>query len=339
MSFFSTKIIALVLLVAASLNAFSADQAKPKRLAIGELKWAVPLSEGQLVTPEFSSQATLALRTMLNTKLQQTRKFEVLERESLEQIVQELSFMHDSGMVDEKKAVEWGKQAGVDHFILGTITQFTQVKKGGLFSGKIDLLLVVDLRLIDTETGATKAAESIETRINVGKAFDLGKATKLLKRQGGDVGRIAGDLNASGLDKHGENSGLGEQVNTLLRSSAEQIIIEIVAAVAPIQVLGVRGDEIYLNYGKGLLEKGQELDVFREHGEPLILEGKNYGRPQTKVGQIKIIQTHDDMSTAVPSDGLPGATFAKNDECILIHFDPEEQNQKKKKKKKGWFSR
>lgn len=84
----------------------------------------------------------------LTTRLYRTGKFEVIERQLLDKIVQEQKISL-SGMVDESSAVELGRILGVDAIATGTI-------------GDLGTSVKVNARLISAESGKLFSVASVE---------------------------------------------------------------------------------------------------------------------------------------------------------------------------------
>ncbi|MCH8298970.1 MAG: hypothetical protein IIC39_00305 [Candidatus Marinimicrobia bacterium] len=83
----------------------------------------------------------------LITKLYQTKKFKVIERQLLKKVMEE-QVLSLTGVIDTESAIELGKILGVDAICSGTITELAQS-------------LRVNARIIDTETGELIAVASI----------------------------------------------------------------------------------------------------------------------------------------------------------------------------------
>lgn len=306
-------------------------------VAIGDLTWAVPPNN----FIKNSSQAgpmINALRAMMTTTLHRTGEFRVIERDQLGQVLKEMEFMHDSGMVDPEKTVEWGRQSGVDYFIIGTVSQFSQVRTsrgvGNLFGKqKNELLMVVDLRMVSTETGELLATEQINTRYILSEGFKASGLLDMLGDTGGDIGKGAQFLDKHNAEGFGANHGLGNQLDGLLRDTATEIIRRIVGHLRPIRVVGISGKRIYLNYGKGLLKEGLVLEVYRPEGEGFVMDGKVYEPGLTHVGQIIITNVQEEISQATPVGDLDPSIFAKRDECKVV-----EKVEEPKRRKKGIFN-
>ena len=88
----------------------------------------------------------LNLSDMLVTKVINSGKFDVVERSQLDKIMEEKS-LAQSGVVEEKEALEVAKLAGADLVLIGT---------ANIGAGKIE----ADARIIDIKTGIAKCAMS-----------------------------------------------------------------------------------------------------------------------------------------------------------------------------------
>lgn len=84
----------------------------------------------------------------LTTRLYRTGKFEVIERQLLDKIIQEQKISL-SGIVDENSAVELGKILGVDAIATGTI-------------GDLGISVKINARLISAESGKLFSVASVE---------------------------------------------------------------------------------------------------------------------------------------------------------------------------------
>jgi len=139
---------------------------------------------------------------MLVTALVKSGKFVVIERQEIERIIHEQQF-GQSFMVTPESAPKVGQLLGAELFIVGSVTEFGQKESnisGGMsvFGGGLKTKqsrAVVDIRLINTNTGEIVASESEEgTESSTGIAVryedidfsnqdswndtDIGKATR-----------------------------------------------------------------------------------------------------------------------------------------------------------------
>lgn len=302
----------------------------PKRVTVGKLRWTVPNVGDQLLTNQDQIDSVLvSLRTMMTTALQKTMQFDVVDREGLSDLVEELSFMYDSGMVDPDKAVEWGKHAGADHLILGTVTQFTEIKSKKGFAGiggrSTRLMMVVDLRLVSTETGEILIAEEINSLVTLEKDFSMGVLLNSSRLGKDSLGYEGG---------FGTKYGLGQQLDLLLRSTAEQIIGKVVSAINPIEIIQLHNESPILNYGNGLLTKGMVLDVYRSQGDPIVISGKEFPAPKINIGQLIITESFPELSMTETIGNLRPEFLKVGDECRVASPADTAKAEKARKKRR-----
>lgn len=111
---------------------------------------------------------TSLLRDKLITALVKTRKFNVVERARLDKVLDEQQFS-DSGLVSKEHAVNLGKMLAADYLVMGSIsvvkvesyiekipyvTRYNRIHEG---------IIIVDMRVVETEKGRIVAAEKGET--------------------------------------------------------------------------------------------------------------------------------------------------------------------------------
>jgi curli biogenesis system outer membrane secretion channel CsgG len=108
------------------------------------------------------------------TEMIGTKKFSVINRESLEKIFEEknLSF---NGEVNEATAVKIGKLLGVDYLLTGTLTKYGLEGKpnGGLNAGTRKFVTTFKTQLINISTGKIiwsreESGESAPNKVSVG---------------------------------------------------------------------------------------------------------------------------------------------------------------------------
>ena len=98
----------------------------------------------------------------LNLELNNTRRFECIEREELQRIMDEHS-LNLTGMVDRATAAEIGRLSGVDYLVMGSVASLTAKSSGGMMhSGRSDsavglhknkVAATVYIKVVDVETG------------------------------------------------------------------------------------------------------------------------------------------------------------------------------------------
>lgn len=119
-------------------------------------------------TNQYSAQLTGAqLADYVVDELVNTGLFEVVEREKLSTVVNELGFS-GSGMVDPSSAAQMGRLLGAKYLLTGRVISLGSEEKSfsgyGITSRNTVLSLAVSVRVLDTETGSV--AFSTRTTVN-----------------------------------------------------------------------------------------------------------------------------------------------------------------------------
>lgn len=227
---------------------------------------------------DFENKTTFGQRQLgtsasdiLVTELAKSGKFIMVERDKLKALIseQELGL---SGAVDPATAAQMGRVLGVNAIITGSVSQF------GVTTGGSDYLItqskrqtaeaVVDIRVIDTETGQILLADS-------------GKGTAT--RKSGTVLGLG--------SRHGYDETLaGEALRAGIVKFTRNIISQINAKPWSCRIAEVDGRTIYLNAGaQSGLNIGTVLAVFRmgrEIRDPST--GLVIGRTENKIGELEV---------------------------------------------------
>ncbi len=168
---------------------------------------------------------------MLVTNIVRSGTYSVVERKQLEKILQEQNFSN-SDRANPATAAKIGKVLGVNAIVIGTITQFGfETKKtnvGGITSHfgvnlgnvgtqKSNATVVIDARMIDTETAEILAVAS-------GKGLSKRSGVNLLGAHAGNAGAV--DMNSSDFQETIIGEATRQAVDELTRqmeSQAEKI--------------------------------------------------------------------------------------------------------------------
>jgi curli biogenesis system outer membrane secretion channel CsgG len=224
------------------------------------------------------------LSDMLITALVETKKFVVIERSELDQILTEQG-LGMSGAVTPQSAAKVGQLLGVELMITGSVSEFGTTKKkvgGGLGKlggirlgvGKEKARAAVDLRLVNTSTGVIVGAEKAEGE----------ESTTSLDKVG-----------MQGIDFHNsstwDNTILGKAARKAIDKSVK-IIVKAMESV-PWQGKVIKGNPdgtLYMKPGsQGGVKSGMTFWVYRP-GEEIIDPdtGISLGSEEMKVGQIQV---------------------------------------------------
>jgi len=234
--------------------------------------------------------AELETGTLTNkfvTALVQTRKFDVVERSRVDELMDEMA-LGDSGVVDPTRAVEAGRVLGADYFLMGEVSVFTlttrvqHVKIADRWQRQEELTLIVDMRIVDTRTSRIVAAEQ-------------GEATYETRQMFRARPRADAPVEPATLD-------------AIQRQVVEGLVIEVIDAVYPIRIISVNSNGVVaINRGEGGgVDVGMELDVFTE-GEEMIDPdtGEVLGSMETKVARIRVSQVLAKFSKCSIVGGSP----------------------------------
>lgn len=236
-----------------------------------------------IVTPDTILQGTMESQTSLLTdelthQLVATRKFDVLERQRVDDLLREKEFQ-GSDYASPEEAPKLAKLLGADYFVLGRIDDMgaESVSKSIPYSSQVvtqqEGHLKLYLRVIDARTGRIVAAEKF-TQQSV-----LRKAVK------------------------GENIG-----SKLLAEAAAAMVGRIADTVFPLRVAQVDGSAIYLNRGADSsgLKVGDILSVLSA-GEAVTDQdtGEVLGNTETEVARATVTQVLPRFVKAETAGGTP----------------------------------
>jgi curli biogenesis system outer membrane secretion channel CsgG len=223
-----------------------------------------------------------SLDSQLVDRINATRKFDVVGRSDLSDIIKEQD-LGASGNVDAKTAAKAGKLTGAKYLLVTTVDDFQDYVEKATFEG--------------TGRSATKRVFRFSA---VGKIYDssTGKLLESANFQTGNDAfkQIQEERNYSVKD--GELS--DEMMVAVSRNLAEKIANHVADVIFPAKVLLKRDKEITINRGEGGgVAVGDTFNVFAL-GEELIDPDtkESLGREEAKVGKVKITQVNPKTSTA-----------------------------------------
>jgi curli biogenesis system outer membrane secretion channel CsgG len=255
------------------------------------------------MTSSVPSLNTSAFQAMVQTQLAETQKFQVIEREQLQQILGEKA-LGQAGITGNGESVTNGGIKGVDYLVYGTITKlgqqqsgvalgggalsrfgghFGRVMGGGFATSQNVVIMAVDLRITDAHNGEIRYVGTVQEQVSSGGATRVG---------GVAVGGQAAD-----------------PLSDVERLTAKAVVDQISTSIYPIKVITQEQDGSYvLNYGGSVLTAGDELAVYKT-GESFKDPdtGRVLGAEETQVGLLKVIATEDQFSKAKLVSGSAAA--------------------------------
>ena len=163
----SIRIVASLLLAAgAAMPAFAATDTAAGKPSIAVIEFKNETNAGW-----WGSGVGRDLAGMLSNELADTGSFRVVERQKIENVLEEQNLMA-SGRAKPSEAAQMGKLTGAQYMVMGTVTSYEENTKstgGGLsfrgisLGGKSESAYVaVDVRVVDTTTGEVVFTRTIE---------------------------------------------------------------------------------------------------------------------------------------------------------------------------------
>ncbi len=251
----------------------------PLRLAVGKFRIAcrVPF------TPRHGEER---LRDQLLVKLSHSNRFQLLERQQMEQLLDEKLF--DAVSSDRDLAPYLAELADADFFVLGSVDRFDVA----LQTRKIPYvdrmerdhygLVEASLRIVDVHDGKVVGAEKISIR-------EL----------------LPADEPVDSLTAY----------DALFDKMSEAMVTRLVQRIYPMKVLAVApGGTVYLNRGRdGGLNRGDRLGIYRPGQEMIDPDsGLSFGRMETKVAVVEIEEVEPFRSRAkIVEGGVQAGDIAK----------------------------
>lgn len=218
---------------------------------------SVVVTDGRTVLVGTVEDQTSLLSNELIHQLVATRKFDVLERARVDDLLKEKEFQ-ESDYASPEEAPKLAKLIGADYFVLGRIEDIDgkSIEKSMPYSTRTYLQqeahIDLYLRVIDARTGRIVAAEKFSS-----------EATLRDPKAGNNVGK------------------------QLIAKASQEMVNRIINSVFPLRVAKVEGTSLYLNRGNdGTLKVGDVLAVFSQ-GEAIVDQdnGETLGNTEAEVGR------------------------------------------------------
>jgi len=222
-----------------------------------------------------------AYDSQLIDRINATRKFEVVGRSDLKDILREQELAASGNVaVDDPNAANAGELAGAKYLLVATIDDFedtterivlTNLNRSGL---KRKIRLSTTAKIYDSTTGRLIESTNVRLEAKDDRMDDIG------------INRDSELTDVLLLD--------------VTRKASENIATQLADIVFPIRVLTKRNNQISINRGDGAgVEPGQVFDVYVQ-GELLVDPDTNevLGREEVRVGKARIISVQPKFSTA-----------------------------------------
>ena len=255
-------------------------------IVVGQLK----PSPRAKVSSFFTTERSRKMTNDLMFKLTATNRFNVLERQEVDQILDEKSFeaIASGGQIDPRLR----ELLGADYLIHGDIDEFyidTEIRDVPYMDEKETIATAVAVavfRIVDVHTGEVKAGDRVRISFKVDNADNL------------------------------------EPVEYRLQDEFSTTVVgQVLIRLFPIKVLGVAGDGVvFLNRGNDAgLKNGDIFDVMRP-GQALVDPdtGRSFGTAETKVATVKIVAVEESRTRATlvsGADALAGDIVRKQQDA------------------------
>jgi curli biogenesis system outer membrane secretion channel CsgG len=221
-----------------------------------------------------------SLDSQLLDRFNATRKFDVLARSDLAEVMKEVD-LGQSGNVDPASAAKVGKLTGAKYIFTATVDDFqdyvetASFEDGSRMTKRIFRFSIVG-KLFNSTTGKLLESANFQTEPDEFK-------------------QVQQEINSV---KNGELS--DEMMVAVARSRAEKIAVHVADVVFPAKVIARRDTQVTINRGEGAgVAIGEVFNVFALGDEMIDPDTKeSLGRDEVKVGQIKITEVDPKFSKA-----------------------------------------
>ena len=276
-----------------------------KRIAVLDFEDKVPRTQeraGLLETlfgGQREEQANIGtgMSDMLTTALFKSGKFIVVERQSLQDVMQEQQ-LGASGMVADQTSTKIGELVGAQVLIKGAVTEFQEKTGGGM--GGFDMgpfamgvqssfaKVAIDIKLIEATTGVVIEAMNFEKEVT---ESGLAMAARLRGIKFG----------AGGFQK----TPIGKAVRECIQEAVDYIIERSVNMPWQARIALIKEGKIYLNVGLSSgINVGDEFTVYRPGEEIIDPEtGMSLGAEENRIGILRIEEVREKLSIASAVQG------------------------------------
>ncbi len=252
-------------------------------LAVSSIKPTASLSASVSADKKLKlNRITESLDSQLIDRINATRKFDVVGRSDLGDVIKEQD-LGASGNVDAKTAAKAGKLTGAKYLLVATVDDFQDYVEKATFEG--------------TGRAATKRVFRFSI---VGKIYDstTGKLLESANFQTGNDAFKQIQQERNYTVKDGELS--DEMMVAVSRSMAEKIANRVADVIFPAKVLIKRDTQVTINRGEGAgVAVGDLFNIFALGDEMIDPDTKeSLGREEVKVGKVKISEVNPKFSKA-----------------------------------------
>ncbi len=247
---------------------------------------------------KWGEEQTSLLTSDFITTLVNTRKFDVLERDRMNAIIDELK-LGETEYVSPEQAIKMGQLAQADYFVMGQIELIEanqnkyQIPYSNRWQTEAKGRMVVNMRIVDTRSGKIVTAKKVNV-IEVQKSSLRDPVTPLAFME------------------------------WLKEKTVNILVNEVVEGVFPIKIIKIVGNQVFLNRGSGAFFRVGDIMKVYNLGEELIDPDtqESLGSTEMEVGRIKITEIQPKFSKAQIVEGQV-ELISKGAICRLIQWVPE----------------
>lgn len=225
----------------------------------------------------------IGLTDKLITELVGSRKFDLLERSRMDEIMNEHDFSNAKGMIDPSRIVQSAKMIAADYLIIGSVSvmnheiSYKTIPYINKIQESEQSQLIVDFRIIETSTGQIVSSNDVEVK----------------------------SIKTNQVRKRRQNTQMSKETfDRLSRKLSKKIVLDVIDAIYPIKIAAYENGIIFLNRGQGSgIKKGDKFTVYvqgKELRDPDT--GLLLGNNESTAGAIIVSDVLPKFSKATPQD-------------------------------------
>lgn len=257
-----------------SINVYSQDLPV---IAITEIESSVDSSSWL----DYKNSKSQNFQTMLETQLVQTKRFKIIERNRIDEVLSEQILQGEFSNNNTRMNV-----GGVDYIVYGSITKFgsktKQIQTSGVSVVKLIAEFGVDLKVVDVLTGEIIKAETIDISLETGSG--------------------------TSTNSFGISDTLADPLSDIQRTAAKSSAALIAESIFPIKLITWE-DELpnccgYLNYGDAIMTEGDIVRVIKQ-GTAFVDPdtGLKLGSTEKTISKLQVVEVLPNFSKAKLIEG------------------------------------
>lgn len=230
---------------------------------------------------DYKNSKSQNFETMLETQLVKTKRFKIIERNRINEILSEQILQGEFSQNNTQMKV-----GAVDYIVYGSITKFGSKKKkiqtSGISVTKLISVFGVDLKVVDVLTGEIVKSEAVDISLETGSGTNT---------------------NSFGISDES-----ADPLSDIQRSAAKSAAALIAESIFPIKLISWQDERTdccaYINYGEAILTSGDVLLV-KQKGSTIIDPdtGISLGSTETTLSKLRIIEALPNFSKAEIIEG------------------------------------